>query len=586
MYHVNLTIGLIGVPREVALGWQLVPTEPRYTHDFYIIDRPDAIQPAGQPLIILSQAYLKDYPLAVIRQRIGTRGKIILWVQDYETLTEDDIRQSDDCWPATRNLVVFRSCFAKFLRQLREQKDAWLEHNWLQTAINMLPDMIWFKDRQGRHIEVNDAFCEAVNKQKTDVRGKDHYYIWGIPREVYRDSGYVCVETEEDVIKARKACVFDEEVMAANGLRKLKTYKAPVFDENDNIIGTIGIARNVTQETENDRTIHDLAYRDYLTSLYNRAYLQKKVDEYHAGPVIMVVFDLDYFKELNDTYGHQSGDAALMVVGEFMQQKFSEAFNVRYGGDEFLTVFFGTNDVQQVMSRVKDFLNRLEGYFAMDKEFGRLTVSAGMHSQNITGGSIDLLFAACDKALYAAKLHGRNRIVQYEEIGQLIKHESQVQFGNRNETEMMLQEELILLNQAQLSQNKESGFGSAILIALDGMSAIEKDYGKTTGIQVVDGFADIINVCIRGSDKLGRWDQDTFMAVLPGATTDVAIRVVERIRRRLKEWEILPDAQRITVSCSLAAFTTDESYRTICDRLQTTLKEIQQDGHNQTCLAK
>lgn len=191
MYHVNLTIGLIGVPTEVALGWQLVPTEPRYTHDFYIIDRLDAIQSDGQPLIILSQAYLKDYPLAVIRQRIGARGKIILWVQDYETLTEDDIRQLDDCWPATRNLVAFRSCFAKFLRQLREQKDAWLEHNWLQTAINMLPDMIWFKDRQGRHIEVNDAFCEAVNKPKADVRGKDHYYIWGIPREVYRDSGYV-----------------------------------------------------------------------------------------------------------------------------------------------------------------------------------------------------------------------------------------------------------------------------------------------------------------------------------------------------------------------------------------------------------
>jgi PAS domain-containing protein len=97
--------------------------------------------------------------------------------------------------------------------------------------------------------------------------GQDHYTIWGISREEYENSDYVCVDTDAEVIKAGKTCIFDEKVMGADGLRKLKTYKTPIFEEDGQIIGTIGIARDVTEASEYERTVHDLAYRDYLTSL-------------------------------------------------------------------------------------------------------------------------------------------------------------------------------------------------------------------------------------------------------------------------------------------------------------------------------
>ena len=580
MYHVNLMIGFIGMPVDIMQDWKLLPTEPRYTHTFYVVNQIDEIQLTDQPVIILNQKSIAEFPLAVLRQKLGARGKLILWTSDYEALTKEDMWLLDGCWPATHNDVVIRSVFAQFIRQQREEKDAWLYHTWLEKTINMLPDLIWFKDRQGRHLEVNDAFCTVVSKPKEKVRGKDHYTIWGISREEYESSDYVCVDTDEEVIKAGRTCIFDEKVMGADGLRKLKTYKTPIFEEDGQIIGTVGVARDVTEVSEFDRTVHDLAYRDYLTSLYNRAYLHKKMDEYGTGPVLMIVFDLDYFKELNDNYGHQSGDAALMVVGELMQQEFPDGFNIRYGGDEFLTVFFGMSDESVVMPRIERFMNRLEAYFSSDKDLGCLTVSAGMHCQMITDGAIDLLFSACDKALYAAKLHGRNRIVRYADIDRLMSKSAVVQFDSRAATEKMLRREIGVLSRLHESGKDEEESVSAMLVFAADIPEIKSKYGKPLVQQVMTGLVDIINASIRDSDKLGRWSDETFLVVLPATGVDVAVRVAERIRRHIREWDILPDGQQMSVNCSVAAIEPKEDYKAFSHRLEEALLHAREAGKN------
>ena len=580
MSHVNVTIGLIGIHEDVILDWKLVPTEPRYTYAFYMVKDLDEIQLAGQPLVILNQTMIDEYPLPVIREKIGSVGKLVLWDNDYASLSEADMRLLDACWPATKNSALNRITFERFVRRLREEKDAWLEHIWLQKTINMLPDMIWFKDRQGLYLEVNDAFCARVNKTKETVRGQDHYTIWGISREEYESSDYVCVDTDAEVIKAGKTCIFDEEVMGADGLRKLKTYKTPIFEEDGQIIGTIGIARDVTEAGEYERTLHDLAYRDYLTSLFNRAYLLKKMDEYGSGPVLMIVFDLDYFKELNDHYGHQSGDAALMVVGELMQQEFPDGFNIRYGGDEFLTVFFGASDKNVILPRVERFMHRLKNYFSSDKDLGCLTVSAGMHCQTITDGAIDLLFSACDKALYAAKLHGRNRVVQYEDIDQVMSKPAIIQFESREATEKMLQREIGVLGHLRVARTGVAEAVSAMLVFAADLPEIETKYGKALVHQVIAGVVNIINASIRDSDKLGRWSEETFLVVFPATDVNAAVRVAERIRHHIKDLDILPDGQPLSVNCSIAAIRPNEDYKAFSQRLEDALTKARQAGKN------
>ena len=273
--------------------------------------------------------------------------------------------------------------------------------------INSSPDMIWFKDMGGLHLEVNDAFCEVVDKQKDDVRGKDHYYIWNIPKEIYEQTGYVCVQTEDDVVAARKTCLLDEEVMKADGnLSKLKTYKTPIFD-GETIIGTVGIARDVTKEYEYLQNIEHLAHYDQLTGLANRNQLDAFLDKLKTTHMSILYMDLDRFKQVNDEHGHQAGDKALVAISELIKEIFNDAMNVRIGGDEFISIFTDGANMQSIAPRVQILIDRFFKICQENPLFSGLSVSAGIAEGQIGHGSFDLLLQRADDALYRAKHAGR-----------------------------------------------------------------------------------------------------------------------------------------------------------------------------------
>lgn len=100
----------------------------------------------------------------------------------------------------------------------------------------------------GAHLMVNNGFCEAVDKTKEQIYKKGHYYIWDIPKEEYDRGDFVCLESEDVVIKARKTCVFDEKVKTKNGMRQFITYKSPLIDADGRIFGTCGVANDVTTQ--------------------------------------------------------------------------------------------------------------------------------------------------------------------------------------------------------------------------------------------------------------------------------------------------------------------------------------------------
>lgn len=158
--------------------------------------------------------------------------------KDYDCLT--------DIWtkPYDENFATFK--IKQLFTNLKTVKDRNLLQNYLDTIINSIPNLIWFKDSKGSHVKVNDGFCRAVGKTKDDVEGRGHYYIWDIEPEEYAQGEYICLESEELVLEARKTCVFDENVKTKDGMRQFKTYKSPIFDDNDNLIGTVGVAQDVT----------------------------------------------------------------------------------------------------------------------------------------------------------------------------------------------------------------------------------------------------------------------------------------------------------------------------------------------------
>ena len=407
MYRVKLHICLTQDIKNKLEQYSKIPPRPRFEHEFKILqsicDIPLPIPDEHQYLIIASENCGLNLP--ELKNRIGEDGFLAIYARDSDKITSEQKDAADEIWLESANLDDFY--FEKALNLIAERKEAWLQKTWLQTLINSSPDMIWFKDIGGLHLEVNDEFCEVVNKPKELVRGKDHYYIWDIPKEVYEQTDYVCVQTEGDVVAARKTCLFDEEVMRADGkLSKLKTYKTPIFDGKI-IIGTIGIARDVTKEHEYLQNIEYLAHYDQLTGLANRNQLDAFLDELKTVRMSILYMDLDRFKQVNDEHGHQAGDKALVAIAELIKEIFNDAMNVRIGGDEFISIFTDGATAQSIAPRVQILIDRFFKICQENPLFNRLCVSAGIAEGRTGPNSFDLLLQRADDALYKAKHSGR-----------------------------------------------------------------------------------------------------------------------------------------------------------------------------------
>ena len=170
------------------------------------------------------------------------------------------------------------------------------------------------------------------------------------------------------------------------------------------------------QKAHTENVLLEMAHQDYLTGLATRWYLheyfQNNEDEEN---LTCIYFDLDNFKEVNDTYGHQTGDRVLAATAAIMLKDFADGFVARMGGDEFMVVLSGERKIAEVEDKVMIFMNELSDYYSNIPTMKNLSVSAGI-AQKLNGEdkSIDTLINESDTALYDAKRAGKNCCKIYE----------------------------------------------------------------------------------------------------------------------------------------------------------------------------
>jgi len=183
----------------------------------------------------------------------GKAIRVILFAskEQEEALTEA-LPEAEDIWtlPLSESEVRFR--FLKWQHSYKQGKDLWLTSQYLETTINSIPNLIWYKDKEGIHRKVNDSFCKTVNKPKDDVEGRDHYYIWDVEPD---GSGYDCMESDMEVMRKEVTCVSEEIVKTGNGEKLLTTYKSPLYDVDGSVMGTVGVGIDVTQERAYEQEI-------------------------------------------------------------------------------------------------------------------------------------------------------------------------------------------------------------------------------------------------------------------------------------------------------------------------------------------
>lgn len=172
--------------------------------------------------------------------------KVIVLPHDNAQEFAELIPTADAVWTDTDCEALIRANYVRLQKDMKLRFDMRRMNTCLETAIDSIPDLVWFKDDKGRHLIVNDGFCKAVDKTKDMIYKQGHYYIWDMPEEEYQKGDYVCLESEEIVMRARQTVLFDEKVKTKMGMKMFKTYKSPLIDQDGTIFGTCGVAHDVT----------------------------------------------------------------------------------------------------------------------------------------------------------------------------------------------------------------------------------------------------------------------------------------------------------------------------------------------------
>ncbi|MBB1315474.1 diguanylate cyclase [Aliivibrio sp. SR45-2] len=159
--------------------------------------------------------------------------------------------------------------------------------------------------------------------------------------------------------------------------------------------------------------------RDYLTGLYNRGTFHNKVSPLiklnkknnKFTPYSIVLLDIDFFKRINDTYGHIVGDKVISIVGKIILQH-THIISSRYGGEEFI-FFIRENDEAKVMAFTDKIRQQINNYNTLQ---ANITLSAGITTINKPDVLLDDVIEQADKALYYSKNTGRDKITHYKDI--------------------------------------------------------------------------------------------------------------------------------------------------------------------------
>lgn len=158
------------------------------------------------------------------------------------------------------------------------------------------------------------------------------------------------------------------------------------------------------------------AVRDFLTGLYNRRFLYETGGKLYENAcrkqfsMVIAMLDIDYFKKINDRYGHEAGDIALKTLGGIFVKHFRNSDVItRYGGEEFCVLLTNT-DVKSAVEVMKKVCKIVENtVIKLNNVSFRMTLSVGVTGD--LSSSFDEMIALADKKLYAAKNEGRNRVV-------------------------------------------------------------------------------------------------------------------------------------------------------------------------------
>ncbi|SFV55318.1 diguanylate cyclase (GGDEF domain) [hydrothermal vent metagenome] len=195
-----------------------------------------------------------------------------------------------------------------------------------------------------------------------------------------------------------------------------------LMDENDNVLNSLEkeVELRTLKLREANHTLKEIASKDPMTGLNNRLTLEDDIEkaiqhfEEHKAPFSLLSFDIDWFKKVNDKYGHDIGDIVIKDVSHILQKSVREEDKVyRAGGEEFVLLLnrVSLEDTHKIAEKIRLLIERK--VFKVDTEEFSKTISGGLYHTSISNAkSIAHVLKIVDNALYKSKKEGRNRVTE------------------------------------------------------------------------------------------------------------------------------------------------------------------------------
>ena len=296
-------------------------------------------------------------------------------------------------------------------RDITEKKQAQqeflLSEERFKTIFNNANDCIMIYDLDGNILEINDKACKRLGFLRNDLLNKS------ISDSRILEYFKKLDETKQELLK-RGSLIFESIAILKNGKKIPVEISSRIINFN-NAKAVLSISRDISERKKVEELIRKLAYKDSLTELPNRLLFEehfkliKASAERNGEKFAIMLIDLDNFKTVNDTLGHDIGDIVLKYVGKrFVATLREEDIVARIGGDEFLLLVPEIQSIEDVKKVAEKLVTSFRKQFAISNHIIHVTLSIGISIFPDHGKTYDILLKKADSAMYEVKRESRN----------------------------------------------------------------------------------------------------------------------------------------------------------------------------------
>jgi len=309
----------------------------------------------------------------------------------------------------TRFHEAIDQAVAESLEQYTTEKE--METRLFGAILVASPDPIYVLDLDGRFIYANKATADLFALAPEEIIGKTTFDL-GFPFAEDFKHNLERVIADQSFFRGKFVHTF-----ASGKGERFEYLLAPVLDEYQQTEATVCISKDITEQALAEEKIWHNAHHDLLTGLPNRRLFLDRLEQEvkHAKrsslPLAVLFMDLDGFKDVNDSFGHEAGDRLLADVAARLNDCVREVDTVaRMGGDEFTVILAGVKQRKDVELVAQTIIDALAMPFPSAQQTVQISVSIGISFYPQDASSPAALLEAADKAMYKAKDAGSNRM--------------------------------------------------------------------------------------------------------------------------------------------------------------------------------